>query len=148
MTAGEPRARPVWRAAGAVSSLAAAGLLGAATGVCVALFLWLLRVVTEVFWQFPDLLYLLPLAGLISGLLYQWAGHGVERGNRLIFEQIRNQEGDVPLRMAPLVLAGTLLTHLCGGSAGREGTAVQIGGSLAGGSCSIACPVGSIMTNH
>lgn len=67
MTAGEPRARPVWRAAGAVRSLAAAGLLGAATGVCVALFLWLLRVVTEVFWQFPDLLYLLPLAGLISG---------------------------------------------------------------------------------
>ena len=133
MTAGEPRARPVWRAAGAVSSLAAAGLLGAATGVCVALFLWLLRVVTEVFWQFPDLLYLLPLAGLISGLLYQWAGRGVERGNRLIFEQIRNQEGVVPLRMAPLVLAGTLLTHLCGGSAGREGTAVQMGGSLAGG---------------
>jgi H+/Cl- antiporter ClcA len=113
--------------------LVIAGLLGTATGGCVALFLWLLQMVTMVFWQFPHLLYLLPVAGLISGLLYQWAGHGVERGNRLIFEQIRNPDGLVPLRMAPLVLAGTLLTHLCGGSAGREGTAVQIGGSLAGG---------------
>ncbi|MFM7863222.1 MAG: chloride channel protein, partial [Planctomycetaceae bacterium] len=73
------------------------------------------------------------MAGLISGLFYQRAGHGVERGNRLIFEQIRGEPGLVPLRMAPLVQVATLLTHLCGGSAGREGTAVQMGGSLAGG---------------
>lgn len=114
-------------------SVVSAGLAGIVIGLSVALFLRLLQRVTEVFWNAPELLYVLPVAGLISGLLYQRAGHGVERGNRLIFEQIRGEPGEVPLRLAPLVLLTTLLTHLCGGSAGREGTAVQMGGSLAGG---------------
>jgi H+/Cl- antiporter ClcA len=49
-------------------------------------------------------------------------------GNNLILEQIHAPQGHgVPLRMLPLVLGATLLTHLGGGSAGREGTAVQMG---------------------
>lgn len=51
----------------------------------------------------------------------------------MILEQIHRPEAPVPLRMAPLVLLGTVTTHLFGGSAGREGTALQMGGSLADG---------------
>jgi H+/Cl- antiporter ClcA len=101
-------------------------------GSFVAFFLWSLDRVTEIHWQHPWLLYCLPVIGLISGLLYQYYGQNSEGGNNLIIEQIHQPGGGVPVRMAPLVLIGTLLTHLGGGSAGREGTAVQMGGSLAG----------------
>ena len=103
---------------------------GAFVGSAVALFLWLLDRVTELHWQHPWLLYLLPLAGLVSGSLYHRFGKTAEAGNNLIMEQIHEPGGGVPTRMAPLVLIGTLITHLFGGSAGREGTAVQMGGSL------------------
>ena len=103
---------------------------GAVVGSAVALFLWSLDRVTELHWQYPWLLYLLPVAGLASGYLYYRFGQTAEAGNNLIMEQIHAPGGGVPARMAPLVLIGTLITHLFGGSAGREGTAVQMGGSL------------------
>jgi H+/Cl- antiporter ClcA len=53
------------------------------------------------------------------------------KGNNLLFEVYHDPTKDIPFRMAPLVLLGTLVTHLFGGSAGREGTAVQMGGALA-----------------
>ena len=102
----------------------------ATVGSAVALFLWSLDRVTELHWQNPWLLYLLPLAGLVSGALYHRFGKTAEAGNNLIMEQIHEPGGGVPTRMAPLVLIGTLITHLFGGSAGREGTAVQMGGSI------------------
>ena len=55
----------------------------------------------------------------------------VEAGNNLLLEEIHNPKNIIPFRMAPLVLLGTDLTHLFGGSAGREGTALQMGASLA-----------------
>lgn len=103
---------------------------GAVVGSAVALFLWALDRVTELQWQYPWLLYLLPIAGAVSGLMYYRFGQTAEAGNNLIMEQIHEPGGGVPTRMAPLVLIGTLITHLFGGSAGREGTAVQMGGSL------------------
>lgn len=115
-----------------VLALPVAGLAGSAG----ALFLWSLEVVTRLHWAHPWLLWLLPLAGVAVAWVYQkTARGGVERGTRLIVEEIHQPGGGVPLRMAPLVLLGTLITHLFGGSAGREGTAVQMGGSLAGGVC-------------
>lgn len=102
----------------------------AAVGSVVALFMWSLDHVTELHWHHPWLLYLLPLAGIASGYLYHRCGSTAEAGNNLIIEQIHEPGGGVPTRMAPLILIGTLITHLFGGSAGREGTAVQIGGSL------------------
>ncbi len=105
--------------------------LGLLVGSAVALFLWSLDRVTLIQWQTPWLLCLLPVAGLFSGLVYRYVGGNAERGNNLILEQIHEPGGGVPARMAPLVLLGTLITHLFGGSAGREGTAVQMGGSLA-----------------
>lgn len=73
----------------------------------------------------------LPLAGFIIGYCYHRYGSGVEKGNNLILEGIYTPQPTLPLRMAPFVLFGTLITHLFGGSAGREGTAVQMGASLA-----------------
>ncbi len=105
--------------------------LGAAVGSMVAFFLWSLDQVTRLQWQHPWLLFLLPLAGLASGLMYHYWGQECEGGNNLILEQIHEPGGGIPGRLAPLVLLGTLITHLFGGSAGREGTAVQMGGSLA-----------------
>jgi len=102
-----------------------------AIGSGVALFLWLLDLVTRWQWQTPALLFLLPIAGLLSYLLYQEFGGRANQGNALLFSEILSPRDGLPLRMAPLVLLGTLLTHMSGGSAGREGTALQIGGSLA-----------------
>ncbi len=112
--------------------LALAVPLGMAVGSAVAFFLWSLDRVTDLQWQYPWLLFLLPLAGMVSGLVYHYCGREAEAGNNLILEQIHEPSAGVPGRMAVLVLLGTLITHLCGGSAGREGTAVQMGGSLAG----------------
>lgn len=105
--------------------------VGLLAGFASALFLWSLDRVTEARWQQPWLLWLLPVAGFAVGWVYHRIGQGAERGTDLILDQIHTPGGGVPARMAPLVLVGTLATHLCGGSAGREGTAVQMGGSLA-----------------
>lgn len=102
-----------------------------AIGCAVALFLWLLDAVTHIRWQHPWLLFLLPAAGIVIYFVYKLWGGNSERGNNLIMDEIHTPGGGVPKRMAPLVLFGTLVTHLFGGSAGREGTAVQMGGSIA-----------------
>lgn len=100
-------------------------------GSLCALFLWSLDLATRARFDHPWLLFLLPLAGLAVGLLYHRLGREAEGGNNLIVEQIHEPGGGIPLRMAPLILIATVITHLFGGSAGREGTAVQLGGSLA-----------------
>ncbi len=102
-----------------------------AIGSSVALFLWLLDAVTHIRWANPWLLFLLPVAGIIIVWIYKKFGGTSEKGNNLIMNEIHTPGGGVPRRMAPLVLFGTLATHLFGGSAGREGTAVQMGGSIA-----------------
>ncbi|MFM7057115.1 MAG: chloride channel protein [Planctomycetota bacterium] len=109
----------------------AASLIGVAAGAAAAVFLWSLEHVTRLHWEHPELLFLLPLAGLLSGVVYARIGGLAEGGTELILREVRKPAAGVPGRMAPLVLAGTLVTHLCGGSAGREGTAVQMGASLA-----------------
>ena len=101
-----------------------------AVGSVVALFLWLLDTVTVIRLSHTWLILLLPLAGLIITFLYKVYGKSVEAGNNLIIDEIHKPGGGIPKRMAPLVLIATIITHLFGGSAGREGTAVQIGGSI------------------
>jgi len=102
-------------------------------GSASAFFLWALDLVTRARWDHPELIWLLPLSGIPIVLVYARYGRGTERGNDLLMEHIHEPGAGVPLRMAPLVLVGTLVTHLFGGSAGREGTAIQMGGSLAAG---------------
>ncbi len=117
--------------AGLFAWLVILAVLVLTVGSAVALFLWLLDLVTRWQWQRPALLFLLPLLGLISHALYERAGGRASQGHTLLFREMLTPREGLPLRMAPLVLVGTLLTHLGGGSAGREGTALQIGGSLA-----------------
>lgn len=105
--------------------------VGVLSGSASAFFLWALDRATETRIEHGWLLWLLPLGGIVISLFYHWFGKSAAGGNNLILEQIHAPGGGVPARMAPLVLFGTVLTHLFGGSAGREGTAVQMGGSLA-----------------
>lgn len=105
--------------------------VGVLSGSASALFLWSLERVTELQWRHAWLIFLLPLAGVVVAWCYHRLGKSAEGGNNLIIDQIHEPGGGVPARMAPLILVSTLVTHLFGGSAGREGTAVQMGGSLA-----------------
>ncbi|MBN2806133.1 MAG: voltage-gated chloride channel family protein [Prolixibacteraceae bacterium] len=101
------------------------------TGSIIALFLFLLDQATLLRWKYEWLLYLLPLAGVVIVALYRFKGKNAEAGNNLVMDEIHKPGGGVPARMTPFVLITTVVTHLFGGSAGREGTAVQIGGSMA-----------------
>ena len=74
------------------------------------------------------LLPILPAAGLLIVLLYQTCSPLSQKGMTLVFEAGQNRRDAIPLPLIPLVMVGTWLTHLFGGSAGREGVAVQIGG--------------------
>ncbi|MDK4702934.1 voltage-gated chloride channel family protein [Rhizobium sp. CNPSo 4062] len=100
-------------------------------GSLCALFLWSLDKATAARFDHPWLIFLMPVTGFLMVLVYQRFGRGSEGGNNLIVDQIHEPGGGVPLRMAPFILVSTVLTHLVGGSAGREGTAVQLGGSIA-----------------
>ncbi|CAM3176850.1 voltage-gated chloride channel family protein [Janthinobacterium lividum] len=77
------------------------------------------------------LIWLLPVAGFAVGWLYLRYGSSVEGGANLLIDEIHDPKKIIPLRMAPLVLGGTVVSHLFGASVGREGTAVQMGGALA-----------------
>ncbi len=106
-------------------------LVGAISGGASALFLALLQHATDFRVAHPVLVYGLPIAGALIGLIYERLGRSIAGGANLIIDTIHDDGPRLPLRMAPLVLVGTVLTHLFGGSAGREGTAVQMGASLA-----------------
>ena len=123
-----------------VISILTIGLIGTAT----AWFLIALDFVT--IWRTDHiwLVNFLPLIGLGLGYAYHYFGTAVQKGNNLILETHQAEETTssssttststkpIPLLMAPLVFISTLLTHVGGGSAGREGTAVQMGGAIAG----------------
>jgi H+/Cl- antiporter ClcA len=106
-------------------------VVGMLAGSASALLLWSLDVATRLREGHVWLVWLLAPAGLCVGLMYHWLGKRVEAGNNLILEEIHAPKDVIPLRMTPLILLGTFLTHLFGGSAGREGTALQTGASLA-----------------
>lgn len=108
-------------------------VMAVAVGSAVALFLWVLDRATQARFDHPWLIWLMPVAGFAMVWVYQRYGAGSEGGTPLILDDIHRPADRVPLRMAPLVLGASVLTHLVGGSAGREGTAVQIGGALAAG---------------
>ena len=109
-------------------------VLGSAVGVLCgaasALFLWLLERATSFRVEHQAIVYTLPVAGLLIGLIYERWGAAIKAGNNLVIDTIHDEGPEIPVRMAPMVLVGTVLTHLFGGSAGREGTAVQMGASI------------------
>ena len=108
-------------------SLAVAILAGTAS----AFFLFALDWATTTRSAHPWLIWLLPIAGFAVGWIYLRFAGRAEFGNNLLIDEIHEPKQTIPLRMAPLVLGGTVIAHLFGASIGREGTAVQMGGALA-----------------
>ena len=111
--------------------VALATLVAALAGSASALFLFSLDWATHTREANRWLILGLPLAGFGVGWLYLKFGQHVEAGNNLLIDEIHDPKKIVPLRMAPFVLGGTVISHLFGASVGREGTAVQMGGALA-----------------
>jgi H+/Cl- antiporter ClcA len=106
-------------------------LVGALAGLASTVLLISLDWATATRTNHPWLLWLLPFAGAAIGWAYHRHGQSVEGGNNLLIDEIHDPQRVVPKRMSPFILLGTVVTHLFGGSAGREGTAVQMSGALA-----------------
>ncbi|WP_394185642.1 voltage-gated chloride channel family protein [Metabacillus halosaccharovorans] len=107
-----------------------AGLVGLLAGSASAFFLVSLKWAAETRETYSWFLFLLPFGGMLVSFLYWKYGLNSAKGNNLLIEQAHGAKESIPFRMAPLVLFGTIVTHLFGGSAGREGTAVQMGGAF------------------
>ncbi len=116
-----------------LKSIALGAVAGVLAGLSSYAFLWILERVTSFRIDHDALLFGLPLAGAAIGALYLYLGGRSGQGNALLLDQIHEPNAWLPRRMAPLVLLGTLGTHLFGGSVGREGTALQMAGSLSDG---------------
>lgn len=106
-------------------------IAGVLIGSAAAFFLKSLDFATN--WREAHLwiIYSLPIIGFAIGAMYHYWGDNAKKGNNLLLEEHNDPQSKIPFKMAPLVYIGTILTHLAGGSAGREGTAVQMGGAIA-----------------
>jgi len=119
-------------------------VIGVLCGVASAVFLQLLEIATATREADERLVWALPFAGLAIGWIYERWGESILAGNNLVIDAIHDEGPEIPVRMAPMVLLGTVLTHLFGGSAGREGTAVQMGASLSDALCRLGGLVGAM----
>lgn len=106
-------------------------IVGIAVGAASALFLISLKWCGNYREANTIIIWGLPIAGFVIGAMYYYWGKDVVGGNNQLLDEYHTPEKIIPFKMAPWVLIGTLGTHLFGGSAGREGTAVQIGGAIA-----------------
>lgn len=105
-----------------------AGITGLIGGVVGSIFHLSVEFATETRLEYPWIIYLLPFGGLIIVFLYKKTMNE-DPGTNLVINSIRT-DGKVPFMMSPLIFIGTVITHLFGGSAGREGAALQLGGSI------------------
>ena len=106
-------------------------LLSVSIGLSSAVFLVSLNWITQINLQYDFLIYFLPIVGLIIGYSYYKWGSSIEKGNKLLIASIENIDSDkIPFRITPMIFLSTLVTHLFGGSAGREGTALQMAGGI------------------
>ena len=109
--------------------LLAALMIGAIVGAAGIFFYRTLVFVTDLRTNHWWLVCFLPFAGLLMVWLYRVAGEYQNKGTNLVLRAIQSEE-HISIKVAPLIFLATALTHLCGGSAGREGAALQLGGSL------------------
>ena len=112
--------------------LALAGLTGIACGLAGAAFSWCVARATALRGSYPWLLFGMPAVGLVIVFCYRTAGMENDSGTNQIIASVRGGTRP-PVRLAPLIFLGSVLTHLTGGSTGREGAALQIGGSISAG---------------
>ncbi len=104
-------------------------IVGFVVGGVTTAFGHLLLAVTRFREARPEVLWLLPFSGLLIVFLYHITDTRTPRGTNLVIEAVRSEDR-IPAKMAPLIFASTVVTHLFGGSSGREGAALQLGGSL------------------
>lgn len=108
-------------------------LLGTIVGVIVgtvgSLFAHVLAFVNKFRAQHPVVVLALPVGGLLIVFLYRFFKNTGDRGTNTVISSVHSST-EIPLQMAPLIFVSTAITHLCGGSAGREGAAIQLGGSI------------------
>ena len=106
-------------------------VIGAAVGILEALFGLVLQACTGIRAAHLYLLApFLPGAGILIAVLYRRLGKKASQGMKLVFRVGLGDDRGLPVRMIPLAMISTWLTHLCGGSAGREGVAIQIGAAV------------------
>ena len=108
---------------------ALATVVGVITGLIGVAFYYTLSFVTELRMQNPRLILFLPLAGLAIVGLYHVTGMRNDRGMTTVMRSVRLGR-PVRLVTVPLIFVSTVLTHLFGGSAGREGAALQLGAGI------------------
>lgn len=108
-------------------------IIGIIGGGIIGIFLMSLKKATDIMLdpQFGWLIFILPFSGATMTYLYGKHGKNSHKGNNIIIENINGSEEKINFIMAPLVFIGTVLAHLFGASVGREGTGVQIGGTIA-----------------
>ena len=104
-------------------------IVGIIVGLCGTAFYFALSLVTVLRTQNSWLIFLLPLGGVCIVAMYRILHNEKDTGTNLVISAIHSDD-ELPLRMAPLIFVSTLITHLFGGSAGREGAALQMGGSI------------------
>ena len=107
-----------------------AGAIGLLVGGVGIIFHHGIDIATHLRGEIPDMIWFLPFAGLTIVLLYSATGMEKDRGTNQVLVAVREGQ-QLKLRTAPLIFISTILTHMAGGSAGREGAALQLGGSLA-----------------
>lgn len=117
---------PLSRARHVARWVALAVVVGVLSGLLSAAFLEALDWATDTRTSNNWLIYSLPLAGLIVGASYHYLGRGLERGTNLIIDQIHSHSEWVPVRLTPLIFGASVLSHVAGGSTGREGAALQL----------------------
>lgn len=107
-------------------------VIGIVVGLIGTAFSYAMRAVTDFRMDNPRIILGLPFAGLVIVFIYHLAHRDNDKGTNSVLSAIRSEE-ELSITMAPLIFAGTILTHLFGGSAGREGAALQLGGSIGNG---------------
>lgn len=106
-----------------------ASITGLVVGGVGVLFVKSLGLANDFRGEHPELILGLPLAGLLIVFLYRICKNENDKGTNLVISTLHH-ESQIPFRMAPLIFISTIITHLFGGSAGREGAALQLGGSI------------------
>lgn len=106
-------------------------IVGIIVGIVGVLFHFGIELATEYRIAHPWVLWLLPFGGLAIVYFYHLEGMDKDRGTNFILVSVRTNE-TITLKMAPLIFVSTIITHFFGGSSGREGAALQLGGSIAG----------------
>ena len=105
-------------------------LIGAVVGCVGTLFHYLIKLSAETFaLSHFRMVWLLPLVGVVIVASYKCCGMDNDKGTNMILVSVRSEEKP-PIFTAPLIFLSTVLTHLAGGSAGREGAAIQMGGGI------------------